>query len=62
MSGRARAPTPQFAGIELQLPSPEARARARRNTKKHWDGRRLAAKLDELLGSVDEDEKEQAKR
>jgi hypothetical protein len=36
--------------------SPEAQGRAHRNTKRTWSDRRLAAKLDELLGPVDEDE------
>jgi hypothetical protein len=52
-----RTPGPGFAGIESRRATPGAQVRAHRNTRKHWADRRLAAKLDDLLGPIEDEEK-----
>jgi hypothetical protein len=49
-----RPPRAPFAGIAMRRASTESQQRAHRNTKRHWSDRRLAAKLDDLLGSADD--------
>lgn len=48
-------PPSQFAGIESRRPTPIQSERARLSRARTWKGRRLAAKLDELLGSPDDE-------
>jgi len=55
MTTRVRRCAPQD-GLLSRTASPEQQARAHRNTKRHWRDKRLTAKLDELLGRVDEDD------
>jgi hypothetical protein len=57
-----RPPCAPFAGIEIRRASPESQQRAHRNTKRHWKDRRLAAKLDELLGNADADYPQEAEK
>lgn len=47
-------PSRGFAGINLRRASDEQLERAHRQTKRHHADRRLAAKLDDLLGAVDD--------
>jgi hypothetical protein len=49
-------PCPQFAGLEHRRATEAQAERAHRNTRRHHRDRRLAAKLDELLGPVDAEE------
>jgi hypothetical protein len=48
-------PCPQFAGVEHRRARPDQAERARLSRSRTWKGRRLAAKLDELLGSPDDE-------
>jgi hypothetical protein len=51
----ARPPCPGFAGIESRRASAAAQDRAHRATRRTLRDRRLAAKLDDLLGTVDDE-------
>lgn len=55
---RQRGPTPDFAGIELRRATEAQLDRAHRATKRTFRERRVAAKLDEVLGSVDAEDEE----
>jgi hypothetical protein len=44
-----------FAGLPSRPAPPATLERAHRASKRTWEGRKLAKKLDELLGTVDQE-------
>lgn len=50
-----RAPTPGYEGIALRTARPDQTERAHKNTRRFHERRRAAAKLDEVLGPVEEE-------
>lgn len=49
-------PSPQFAGLESRRATSDQVARAHRHARRTYSDRRLASKLDDLLGPVDEED------
>ena len=47
---------PEFAGLPSRLATPTNLERAHEGTRRHHRDKRLARKLDELLGPVDADD------
>lgn len=49
-------PSPQFAGLESRRATSDQVARAHRHAQRTYSDRRLAAKLDDLLGPIEEED------
>jgi hypothetical protein len=55
---KQRCPSPDFAGLTFRRATDQMLDRAHQATRRTFRDRKLAAKLDQLLGSVDDEDEE----